>query len=262
MDRLSAHRHPARRRASVGRAAGAGERCGSGRAGGGPGGAAAGNVGARVVVVCNRRSAISRAGGGRLPAPPRGARSGRGLLRRCGATSDDETIGYADYLSAIKAPLRAYLAGHPGIDYIVLTKGVPIRVRDAPRGVFHGLLALDSVLAALDYDHDAQAREVDITDKAFGPTFHGHAWANRFWNSTAPFTHARCGHWLVTRLDGYTAADAISLTTRALTAGAQAAKGPPATGPILLDVCPRPALPATPPLCRWRCTCGEPGGRW
>jgi hypothetical protein len=204
----------------------------------GPAPAATAAAAARVVVVCNRLSAISRA-----VADDYQRRRGVGALVEVSCPdaatgADQETIAYADYQSAIEAPLRAYLAGHPGIDYIVLTKGVPIRVKDAPRGVFHGLLALDSVLAALDYDHDARAREVDITDRNFGPTFHGHAWANRFWNSATPFSHVRNGGWLVTRLDGYTAADAISLTARALAAEARAAGAQPAAGPILLDVCP------------------------
>ena len=258
MDRLSAHRHQPAAAFVAWAALWALAACAGAQEGaqeGQPQDAAA----ARVVVVCNRQSAISRAVAGDYQR----RRGVHALVEvSCADASlkaDDETIAYVDYLSAIEAPLRAFLAAHPGIDYIVLTKGVPIRVKDAPRGVFHGLLALDSVLAALDYDHDPHAREVDITDKAFGAAFHGHAWANRFWNSQAPFSHARCGGWLVTRLDGYTAADAIGLTTRALMAEAQAAAGQPAPGPILLDVCPSAGTgdPAHVPVAL---VPGSPGG--
>ncbi len=246
MDRLRMLRHPraAARAACAALAAAVFAAAGAGAQDGGREAIAAAAEAARVVVVCNRQSAISRA----VAEDYQRRRGVRALVEvacpDAALSADHETIAYADYQTAIEAPLRSYLAGHPGIDYIVLTKGVPIRVKDAPRGVFHGQLALDSVLAALDYDHDARAREVDITDKDFGPAFHGHPWANRFWNSAAPFSHARCGGWLVTRLDGYTAADAISLTTRALAAEAPAAAAAgasaarPAPGPILLDVCP------------------------
>ncbi len=191
----------------------------------------------RVVVVRNTSSAASR-----TIAEDYAQRRGAAIVDvTCPDAARDaasESMPYADYLTSIATPLRVWLAAHQGVDYIVLTKGIPIRVQDAPRGVFHGLLALDSVLAALGYEEDAAAVTVDVTDPNFGPTYHGRPWANRFWNSGAPFRHATAGGYLVTRLDGYTVADAMALTTRALAAAATLEAGVAPTGTILLDVCP------------------------
>ncbi|MBA3935916.1 MAG: hypothetical protein H0X38_00485 [Planctomycetes bacterium] len=191
----------------------------------------------RVVVVRNTRSAASRTIAEDY-AQRRGAAIVDVTCPDAALDATSETIPHADYLTSIATPLRVWLASHPGVDYIVLTKGIPIRVQGAPRGVFHGQLALDSVLAALGYEEDATAVTVDVTDANFGPTYHGRPWANRFWNSAAPFRHATCGGYLVTRLDGYTVADALALTTRALAAAATLEAGTAPAGTVLLDVCP------------------------
>src|SRR6187549_3724345 len=47
---------------------------------------------------------------------------------------DKESIPFAAFKDAIELPLRTYLAKHPAIDFIVLTKGIPIRLIDAPIG--------------------------------------------------------------------------------------------------------------------------------
>jgi hypothetical protein len=68
------------------------------------------------------------------------------------AARDKETISFAAYQKAVESPLREFLASHPSIDFIVLTKGVPIRIKDAPgRGAGGKRPSLDSFLAALDY---------------------------------------------------------------------------------------------------------------
>ena len=155
------------------------------------------------------------------------------------ANTDAETIGFAAYEKQIEAPVRAFLAGHPEVDFIVLTKGVPIRLADAPQGDGRGRLSLDSYLAALDYQKGPWAIRVDVTDPGYGKDFHGVAWANRYWNSDEPFSHAKFGGYLVTRLDGYTQADAEALTTHSLAAEAAAAlPGQRRRGKILLDICP------------------------
>jgi uncharacterized protein (TIGR03790 family) len=149
------------------------------------------------------------------------------------ASAGSETISYAAYEQAIEKPIRSFLADHANIDFIVLTKGIPIRITDAPgRGVDGRRPALDSYLAALDYEKSPGAASVHLRDGGF----RGTAWANRFWNSSTPFAHAKVGGYLVTRLDGYTEADAKALTTRALAAEQQAEKA--ADGKILLDTCP------------------------
>ena len=136
-------------------------------------------------------------------------------------SAGNETISFAAYEQAIEKPVRAFLAAHVNIDFIVLTKGIPIRIADAPgRGVGDRRPSLDSYLAALDYDKLPGAASVRLRDGGFIGT----AWANRFWNSSTPFAHAKFGGYLVTRLDGYTEADAKALTTRALAAEQPAGK--------------------------------------
>ncbi len=154
-----------------------------------------------------------------------------------------ETMRFADFAQRIEIPLRTWLAAHDGIDFIVLTKGLPIRLADAPdlRGGT-GRFSLDSRLAALDYDRTAGAVGLHLVDGQW----QGAAWANRYWNAAVPFSHAAHGGYLVTRLDGYTAADAQALVTRALAAEQPEA---PRDGAILLDVCPSFGLgdPSTVP---------------
>ncbi|MGA2500042.1 MAG: TIGR03790 family protein [Tepidisphaeraceae bacterium] len=214
--------------------------------------AAAAAMADRVVVVCNEKSPISKAIADDY-AKRRGVRNV--VTVACQDSAIDakaETIAFTTYQKQIEVPLRAFLAGHPGIDFIVLTKGVPIRLAGlpdrpgdpapgrggAPQEIVSGRLALDSYLAALDYEKLPGAIKVDITDPNYSKDFHGLAWANRYWNSNEPFSHAKFGGYLVTRLDGYTEADAKALTTRSLAAEEAARSGKRPEGKILLDVCP------------------------
>ncbi len=146
----------------------------------------------------------------------------------------NETIDDADFVSDIENPVRAYLRTHHGIDYIVLTRGIPIRVSGAPTGEAASgqtMASLDGQLAALDYDKVQGAVLITFNDAGQGAV--GTAWLNRYWNAKVPFRHNKFGGYLVTRLDGYTMKDAKALTTRAL--AAEAGLG---NGPILLDVEP------------------------
>lgn len=147
-----------------------------------------------------------------------------------------ETIAFAAYQKDIETPVRAFLASHPSIDFIVLTKGIPIRLADAPQKDKPGRLALDSCLAALDYDKQTGAIRVDLTDPGYAG-FSGLAWGNRYWNASEPFAHAKFGGYLVTRLDGYSEADAKALVAHALAAEKTAQSGKRPAGHILLDVC-------------------------
>jgi len=156
-----------------------------------------------------------------------------------------ETIDISAYRRDIEAPIRAYLASHQGIDFIVLTKGIPIRIEGDGQAGGIDRFSLDSHLAALGYDALPQAIRVSFADSFYDKYwlehFHKHfwaqAWANRFWNSHERFSHARFGGYLVTRLDGYTEADAEALTTRSLQAE-QARAGKSPEGPVLLDIDP------------------------
>jgi uncharacterized protein (TIGR03790 family) len=187
----------------------------------------------RVVVVRNDDSAISRSVTDYYCAR-------RGVRNRVevhcadsAANADNETMSFADYRDKIETPLRAFLRTHPAIDFIVLTKGIPIRIADAPgRGLGNKRPSLDSYLAALDYDKRGGVVNVPISDSGFTGT----AWANRFWRSQARFSHAKFGGYLVTRLDGYTEDDAKALVTRAADADAAAKREKP-DGTILLDTC-------------------------
>jgi len=158
-----------------------------------------------------------------------------------------ETIDFAAYRRDIEKPLRTFLLSHPGIDFIVLTKGIPIRLRGAGQANGVEWFSLDSHLAALNYEKIPEAIRVDIEDPDYRAvylflahrTFHAQAWANRFWSSNEPFSHARFGGYLVTRLDGYTETDAKALTTRSLQAEQRIKDGKKPEGEILLNVAPK-----------------------
>ena len=149
--------------------------------------------------------------------------------------SDDETISFEDYKKLIEAPVRAYLSSHSGINFIVTTKGVPLRIEGAETGSRDVnsqpstplRTSLDSHLAALDYQDLPGVRKLSITGS--GAT--GTGWVNRYYRANEPFSHAKFGGYLVTRLDGYTEADAKALVARAL----QAEQGL-TYGKVLFDV--------------------------
>lgn len=138
-----------------------------------------------------------------------------------------ETMKFTDFQEKIEKPLRAYLAKKSGIDFIVLTKGIPIRLTGATTGVSGTQPSLDSTVAALDYKERRDVVPIVLNDSGFT----GKCWANRFWNSKERFSHAKFGGYLVTRLDGYSVDDAKLLTTFSI----QSEKSKP-SGKILLDV--------------------------
>ena len=145
-----------------------------------------------------------------------------------------ETIDFGNYLAEIETPLRAFLRTHPHINFIVTTKGIPIRISGAAVGEgYSGTTetSLDSYLASLDYDKLPGA--VKVFFNAGGGGAIGAAWLNRYWNANTPFSHKEYGGFLVTRLDGYTEADAQSLIHRAVTADLHFRQGI-----VLLDVEP------------------------
>jgi len=190
----------------------------------------------RVLLLRNANSAASRA----IADDYARRRHVRHILTvRCqdaAQSAEAETIEWGAYRQQIETPLRAYLKSLPEVDFIVLTKGIPIRLATEGNGM--NRYALDSHLAALDYEQLTGAVTVPISDPNYGAAFHAHAWSNHFWNSSVRFSHARFGGYLVTRLDGYTVADAKALTTRALEAERAARRGAQPNGPILLDVAP------------------------
>lgn len=139
-------------------------------------------------------------------------------------SAGNETITLASYSESIEAPVRGFLATHTNIDFIVLTKGIPIRITGAAMGScdqnsrepesIRGHPSVDSYLSALDYTNISPAVEIYLS----GSGAIGCAFSNRYWNASEPFSHSRFGGYLVTRLDGYTEEDAESLVARSLAA--------------------------------------------
>jgi uncharacterized protein (TIGR03790 family) len=152
------------------------------------------------------------------------------------ATSqDNETIQYGVFASAIERPVRQFLAAHQEVNFVVVTKGIPIRVVGGTTGEADGgggaRASLDSTIAAFGYDHIQGAVKVRFRDPSGYAV--GSAWLNRYWNQHARFSHAAFGGYLVTRLDGYTGREAQALTRRAI-----AAETNLSNGEILLDIEP------------------------
>jgi uncharacterized protein (TIGR03790 family) len=148
---------------------------------------------------------------------------------RCADSSlsaEFETLDFSAYDELIAKPLREYLASKPKIDFIVLTKGIPIRLSNAPVGFAPGRPSLDSCLAALDYFDRSDCLRAIIVEN----DLKGTAYVNRFWNSKERFSHAKYGGYLVTRLDGYTVDSAKALIDNSIASDAARP-----TGVILLD---------------------------
>ena len=84
-------------------------------------------------------------------------------------SADNETMSIDDYVASIEEPVRAYLSAHAGINFIVLTKGVPLRIDGGITGSkdlgSDGNLhpSVDSYLAAIDYASLGDAQEIAIT---------------------------------------------------------------------------------------------------
>jgi uncharacterized protein (TIGR03790 family) len=134
--------------------------------------------------------------------------------------STSENVSLDEYRTYLEAPVRRAVARWGRVDYIVLTKGVPHKVGDDdPNSSMDGLSA-DAQLAAMDLPGGQiqDPRQLDQSDAARNP------YLGRY----EPFDSATFGLRLVTRLDGYTVADAKALVDRSVGAMASA-------GPVLLD---------------------------
>jgi uncharacterized protein (TIGR03790 family) len=160
----------------------------------------------RVLLIENTRSDDSVAIAGyyqlkrRLP---------RANLVRIDAPVEEE-CSLQEFHDRIEVPVKAYLAAHKlKIDYIVLTKGTPIRTHEGSAGGF----SVDSLLATMDWPQ--------LTTRSPNPYF----------GRNERFTHARFNLYLVSRLIGYTRADCLRLVDDALAAR-------PAKGPFLIHTGP------------------------
>lgn len=124
-----------------------------------------------------------------------------------------EGITAAVYRAAIEEPVKKAI-GELGskYDYLLLTKGVPIRVDDL------GGKSVDSLLAAM---------HLPAEDPAMKGVAEGSV-RNPYYRSLAPFSAAKFKMHLVTRLDGYSTGSAIRLTDLSLQAK-------PLKGPFFFD---------------------------
>lgn len=193
-----------------------------------------------VLVVINDSSPTSRAIGTQYV---NSRHTGNVLHVQCvdsALSATNETIDVNSYRELIEKPIRLFLQKNPKINYIVLTKGIPIRVVGGETGeawdfgsqsIMAAKASVDGTLAALGYDTIPGAVKVTFNDPSGQAV--GVAWLNRYWNVNEPFSHKKFGGYLVTRLDGFTEADALALTQRALSAERGIAGGS-----ILLDIEP------------------------
>lgn len=117
--------------------------------------------------------------------------------------SSKEEIPLADYKSTIEGPVREQITkcGHT-IDYIVLTRGIPIRIAEGGDSVDAYLVSMEKSFAPI------RSLDDDSIKRCLNPYF----------NQTEPFTHEKYGMYLVTRLTGYNVDDAKALVDRSLAA--------------------------------------------
>lgn len=164
----------------------------------------------RVLVVFNSNYSTS-ASIGRYYANKRGIPAANVMALSAEAK---EGISVATYRSTIEEPIKQAIGALGSkYDYIVLAKGVPLRVDD------FGGRSVDSLLAAMYLPED---------DPIFkGAEVEG-AVRNPFYKATVPFSAAKFKMHLVTRLDAYTTGSATRLTDLSLTAK-------PLKGPFFLD---------------------------
>jgi uncharacterized protein (TIGR03790 family) len=133
-------------------------------------------------------------------------------------TSTEETIERMDFDRQIQGPTGRCIAAMSGQDrilYIVLTKGIPIRIHEGSTG------SVDSLVVTM--------------DKAEMAGFPGGVEtlmrSNPYFNKAERFSHAKWNLYLVTRLIGYTRADCLRLVDNSLAAKRR-------DGPFLLHTGP------------------------
>lgn len=124
-----------------------------------------------------------------------------------------ETVTESSYRWDIEEPIREKLKELKGIDFIVLTKGMPLRVKDTMG------YSVDSLLAGMDLEFEpiSPGPEAPMLEDVEQMT-------NPFFNSENRFSHAETGMYLVTRLDGYEVSHVKQNIDRGLKA--KAVKGP------------------------------------
>lgn len=125
-----------------------------------------------------------------------------------------EDIAEKDYRDRIEDPVRQGLSRSRNvIDFIVLMRGVPLRIKGAEGYSVDAWLAVEKLTMP-----PIRTLTKNALEQCLNPYF----------GSTEPFSSARYGFYLVTRLDGYTVEDCRALVDRSLAARRE-------RGPFLLD---------------------------
>lgn len=128
-----------------------------------------------------------------------------------------EECSYKEYEEQLKGPLQQLLKQlNRPIDYIVLTKGIPIRIHEGASGG----LSVDSLVVSMD--------TAELPGMPGG--VESMMRINPYFQKAERFSHARFGIYLVTRLTGYTRADCLRLVDNSVAAKRCA-------GPFLLHTC-------------------------
>jgi len=165
--------------------------------------------GAKVVVLINDKSEASKEIG-KYYAEKRGLPAVNVIKISC---SPSEMVTMSEYKSAIESPVRdRIMETGRAIDYIVTTKGVPIKIEGQQYSV-------DAFLATMGLG----ISEIKKLDSASI-----RASMSPYFGKEESFSNAKFNMYLVTRLDGYTVADARGLVDRGLTQKAD-------LGPFILD---------------------------
>ncbi len=131
--------------------------------------------------------------------------------------STSDNIPESEYKNALEGPVRQKLAAlKRPIDFIVLTKGIPIRL------VNNNGYSVDGHIATLNMSLEPIGEPKPEQIKRC---------LNPYFNQKERFDSKKYGFYLVTRLDGYTVEDAMRLVTNSL-------KAEPQKGPFLFDCDP------------------------
>jgi uncharacterized protein (TIGR03790 family) len=135
-------------------------------------------------------------------------------------------IARAAFEREIERPIAAWLSAHRAQDrilFLVLTRGLPLRIAGTA-GRQGTTASVDSELALL------YRRLTGAVVAPNGPVANPYFLGTRSVDAARRFSHAEADIYLVTRLDGFTASDAMALVDRSLHAGS--------SGKFVLDAVP------------------------
>lgn len=139
-------------------------------------------------------------------------------------TPTQDEVTREDFNALIEQPLRVWFAqnaAHDRIFYLVLTKGVPLRV-GGTSGLQGNIASVDSELTLL--YRKLTGKAVSLTGRVDNPYYLG----TRGIDEAKPFSHDAQDIFLVSRLDGFTTEDVLRLIDRG--------KAPVSRGTFVLDM--------------------------